>query len=347
MKVNVHIIQLHPPRWLRPLVAYAALPLTALLGSGAAICAVSITLPHVFMDGDLLTAAAVNQNFTVIRDAIQTLAATAASPYSDCPLGYTRTTTAGAVPVVCMKGRDQMVKVGTGSSAFWIDRYESSAWSSPNGSADASAEQYGLDVLWPYPNGFGKSGESSASVYALSESGVLPAGYATWFQANLACRMSGKRLPTGDEWLMAASGTVDPGENDGATGSCVTSWPATATEDLRRSGLGATGCVSTWGAEDMIGNMAEFTAEWGTGVGLDAATMTRVWEGTIFNGDGTWNVACNVVNLNGYNTGAIPAAIVRGGGARYLQRAGSFGLFADRGPSNTATAVGFRCALSR
>ena len=55
-----------------------------------------------------------------------------------CPLGYTNDTTVTTY-TVCKKGADEMVKVGTGMSAFWIDRYEASVWSN----ADGTGSQYG------------------------------------------------------------------------------------------------------------------------------------------------------------------------------------------------------------
>src|SRR5262249_43834089 len=51
----------------------------------------------------------------------------------------------------------------------------------------------------------------SPGVYALSIPGVKPTACITWFQANQACLLSGKRLLTNREWQGAATGTPDPG----------------------------------------------------------------------------------------------------------------------------------------
>ncbi len=65
---------------------------------------------------------------------------------SDCPAGYARDTAATpASALVCARTvmlggvpvQDEVVKVGTGASAFWVDRYEASIWSKPYGSGDA------------------------------------------------------------------------------------------------------------------------------------------------------------------------------------------------------------------
>jgi len=46
---------------------------------------------------------------------------------------------------------------------------------------------------------------------------VLPSGCITWFQANQACLLSGKRLLTNREWQGAAASTPDPGTDNGTT----------------------------------------------------------------------------------------------------------------------------------
>ena len=54
-------------------------------------------------------------------------------------------------------------------------------------------------------------------VFALSIPGVQPSACITWFQANQACRLSGKRLARNDEWQAAAQGTPVPGTDNGTT----------------------------------------------------------------------------------------------------------------------------------
>src|SRR5262249_53409405 len=61
----------------------------------------------------------------------------------------------------------------------------------------------------------------SPGVYAVSVPGVLPTACTTWFRAEQACALSGKRLPTNQEWQRAAAGTPDPGAADDETNTCA------------------------------------------------------------------------------------------------------------------------------
>ena len=61
-------------------------------------------------------------------------------------------------------------------------------------------------------------GEGTSFVaYAVSIPGVLPSTCVTWFQANQLCLLSGKRLLTNREWQGAATGTPDPGTDNGTS----------------------------------------------------------------------------------------------------------------------------------
>jgi hypothetical protein len=167
---------------------------------------------------------------------------------SDCPLTYERDKTVTAF-VLCKNGPDEMVKVGTGPQAFWIDRYEASVWDS----YDSGATQYTTS----YPSTFPANGQTTSDklLVTLSESGDTPSSNISWYQANVACIASGKRLPSRQEWLMAAAATPNPGSSAGTGGLCVTN--ATGP----RNNGGGTACVSTWGAQDMIGNLSEWTGD--------------------------------------------------------------------------------------
>lgn len=61
------------------------------------------------------------------------------------------------------------------------------------------------------------SSPPSPGVYAVSVPDVLPSACITWFQANQACALSGKRLIGNGEWQRAAAGTPDPGTDNGTT----------------------------------------------------------------------------------------------------------------------------------
>src|SRR6185503_16178595 len=240
--------------------------------------------------------------------------------------------------IVCTKGVDEIVKVGGGSAAFWIDRYEASVWSDPAG----TIQQY--DNV--YPNTFPKNGQITMQTnlcYAVSKKGVPPSDNLSWFQANLACLASGKRLPTGPEWLLAATGTADPGADDGAIGRCVTN-----AGKKRNTGVKDADnlCVSVWGAQDMIGNLWEWTAEWYAGLGSATAPVMPVmnWPGASYGEDGTWNIVSGAERGDMVVDG-IPAAAFRGGSWGDGTRAGVFALALYYAPSASNPSLGFRCVL--
>jgi hypothetical protein len=93
-------------------------------------------------------------------------------------------------------------------------------------------------------------------IYAVSLPLETPAAYITWFQAQEACANAGKRLPTSAEWQAGANGTLDPGPDNGTT-------DCTSNSDMGVSLTGArSSCVSARGAFDMVGNLAEWVADW-------------------------------------------------------------------------------------
>ncbi len=258
-----------------------------------------------------------------------------ARSFTDCPIGYTRDSSAAGI-VLCKQGKDEVVKVGRNGSAFWIDRYEASIWKNEDG----SGQQYGLSAN-DFPATFPKNGQATIAVYALSVVSVIPSRYLTWFQANEACRASGKRLPRGDEWVSAARGTQDPpNPNDGSDGSCVTDAPM-----YRNTGLGIK-CVSDWGAQDMIGNASELSADWLAGIGTNPTTVQMPWPNPGYNDDVTLNISSTAVNENRLATPGLPASAIRGGHRFNKQGAGIHYFNADSSPAsaNDAT-IGFRCVV--
>lgn len=279
----------------------------------------------------------------------------------DCPTGYERDPSASGI-VLCRRALaggafDEVVRVGTGATAFWVDRYEVSVWTNPAaGDSVRAPEGYpGLRT-----NGQWLARDSRRALVARSVSGQAPSTSVTWFQANELCRAAGKRLPTDDEWLSAAEGTVD----DAAT--CQTSGSGP------RPSTASNSCVSTWGAQDMIGNLWEWTAVWAAGVGRGGPATTPgaiestetaggqpTWPGVrtvagwptggLYNGDAIYNVnsTAAVANFGGDTRLGIPAATVRGGGWENGTGAGIFALDLRNAPARTEGVIGFRCVISR
>ncbi len=296
---------------------------------------------------------------------------------NDCPAGYQRETSDPAfMPEMrlCQKTRpdgrggvaiiDEVVRVGTGASAFWIDRYEATVWPDAAASGiplfrsdgDFPTTAFPRNGQWRFPS------HGPPSAYAHSVRGYVPAASITWFQAQEACRAYGKRLPTGEEWLAAANGTVDPGSNNGLALPSNTAC-STMAAGPRMTGGGST-CVSGWGAQDMIGNVWEWTSEWHASSGQVTSAPTfdyRMVTGSRANDqatpwpseyhdDRTWNitsVASRSPLAGDDNRVGMPSAEVRGGDWNFGTRAGIFAMILASGPSGWDSTFGFRCVIPR
>lgn len=264
----------------------------------------------------------------------------------DCPSGYVRvrgdtTVLRGEGVILCRRGRDEVVKVGDGASAYWIDRYEATVWGTPDGTGmPLNSESDTLATLLPR-NGMWSSTAPAGTrprppAYALSVGGAFrPGRNVTWFQGSALCRASGKRLPTGEEWLRAAHDTADDETR------CHI---ATSNTNARNTGDGAR-CHSLWGAQDMIGNVGEWTDEWyaGNGATMPVNGGAQNWPSD-YNMDGTWNIE-GFVERGGGGALGIPSAALRGGDWGNGPRAGVFALDLTVGPSAWYPVVGFRCVV--
>lgn len=227
------------------------------------------------------------------------------------------------------------------SGSHCIDKFEASVWRIPaptgvnkglvkkirQGKATAEklvaagATLLGTSAGVPYEP-CGKTGGACTDVFAVSLPGVEPSAFVTWFQAQQACKNAGKRLPSNEAWQAAVAGTPDPGPDNGTT-DCNTALNGAAPTGTR------SGCVSNDGAFDMVGNLAEWTAEW--------APPSA--------GCGSWNVATDDKQcFVGAGTTGEPAVLVRGG-SYDVDSGASAGPLTVRTfpPSYTGNFIGFRC----
>lgn len=362
-------------------IFYIGLPLATLL---LGVVAVRADVPNLFKDGDPLSAATMNANFKDLDTRLGALSSKVTALESTtteltgkvaaleqakvaleaelaqvkggqadplCPAGYTHDSNETGF-VRCTRGTpvfDEVVRVESGAIAFWMDRFEASVWQN----ADGTGNTYGLGPS-DYP--IKDNAQDATPIYALSKPGVSSSRHITWYQAQAACAHSGKRLPSGDEWLRAARGTVDPGASNGANGLCVTQAGAP-----RLSGLG-TNCRSKWGAEDMIGNVWEMTQEWFFTLGLEnpvtdqgqnipglamyGLALQEVPLPAGYNDDAVWGIASG-----GYITGSslkhprTPNMALRGGSFQAGLRAGIFSLAVDSSVGARMHYSGFRCMI--
>jgi formylglycine-generating enzyme required for sulfatase activity len=247
-----------------------------------------------------------------------------------------------------------------------VDKYEASVWSIPVGNARlrklvqrgkatlADLTAGGATQVSPIPMdactgldygpSFPPDGNWTAPLYAVSVPGVPPSTCATWFQANQACRLAGKRLVANDDWQAAAAGTPDPDDDDDGATTCATNSAFAALTGSRSA------CVSRWGTHDMAGNVWEWVGGW-----LNAATGCTNWDAT--HGGDMSCISLNMAeppppeNLVGPVPRELvsfdpnlPGAVIRGGNYAAGARNGIFAVYAAVNPSNISRSTGFRCA---
>jgi formylglycine-generating enzyme required for sulfatase activity len=282
--------------------------------SAVAVAAIGIyayaatTVPYTFQKDTVAKSSEVNANFSALASAIDALGS-----------GSSCTGTSA---------NDEVVKVGP----LCVDKYEASVWSSPDG----TGTQYGATADDYTAAGFPDNGNWTTPLYAVSMANVKPSANITWFQAQQACALSGKRLLTNAEWQMAAAGTPDTGGSDNGASSCNTDG---LEPDVALAGS-RTFCVSNWGVNDMVGNLAEWVADWVEG-------DSDPWSPT----SGTANATYGSDLILGMNPATnqgggqnFPAALFRGGGFDSANDAGVFALYAFIAPSDEHGDLGFRCA---
>jgi hypothetical protein len=220
---------------------------------------------------------------------------------------------AGTAPACTGNGSgDTMVAAG----AVCIDRYEASIWTAAEG---------GTQITGTIP--CNANGQDCNNIFARSVPGVTPRFSPTWFQAQQALANVGKRLPTNAEWQQAVAGTPDPGTDNGTT-DCNTG----STFNVANTGS-RSNCVSRFGANDMVGNLAEWVADWD-----EEASACANWPA----GFGS-DLTC-LGRGSGEASTRFPGALFRGGDRNDGTGAGPFAVDGVFQPSIPSPFIGFRGA---
>lgn len=259
----------------------------------------------------------------------------------ECPAGYRRDETQTGY-TLCQKsvgeGRlDEMVKVGD----FWIDRYEVSAWEN----SDCTGNRFGdSEDNWEMHKD-GSWSSTTPAAYACSVSGVLPSAHMTWFQAAQICQASGKSLCSNADWQAAVASTFDPPEPYSGMQCNILADAPRATGLAGNTPADVNECVSSWGAEDMIGNLSEWTSDWYVTGPIWQESINEIvfnpWP-TGFPNDITSNCNGTVEGGEGEALG-LPAASVRGGSWIDGMGAGTHAFDLRFGPSYQDEHIGARC----
>ena len=223
-----------------------------------------------------------------------------------------------------------------------LDKYEASVWRVPNPTttnaflvrrirlgratrADLTAggaTQLGITTAYEPCRINGQ--DCANDIFAVSLPSEIPSALITWFQAQEACANAGKRLPTSAEWQMGANGTPDPGPDNGTT-DCNTASDQLATATGTR-----TACVSAVGAFDMVGNLAEWVADW-----MPAATVCTGWAS--FSND-------QMCLAGASTTRTFPGVLVRGGDSVTFGEGAGPLTVTEFPPFRVSGLLGVRCA---
>ncbi len=250
---------------------------------------------------------------------------------------------AGSLPIITKCPPDAVLVGQT-----CVDTYEASVWQIPttntglinrvkkgtvrlsdltSGRATQISAESNFNCSPSFPSTFPVNGQWTQPLYALSVPGVHPTACVSWFQADQACALSGKRLLTNAEWQRAAAGTPDsPTGADNGVSDCAINSPDAVNTGSR------TNCKSSWGAFDMVGNVDEWVADW-----VPLSTSCTGWGS--FSDDYMCLAGADATTPGG------PGALVRGG---YWAGGTLDGVFAvggsDQPAEQGAPGLGFRCA---
>lgn len=227
------------------------------------------------------------------------------------------------------------------TASICMDKFEASVWRVPNptttnaelvakiGRGTATVADLEAGSATPLGKGVDNyapcadNGQNCANdIYAVSLPGVIPSGSITWFQAQVACKNARKRLPSNAEWQAAVVGTPDPGTDNGTT-DCSSASGTILTGSR-------SGCVSSDGAFDMVGNLYEMVADW-----HPKSLGCHVPE--------VWSEELSPTDQQCLTREDDPSAVMRGGFGGNNEGAGPLAINTIVLKSSIS-AVGFRCA---
>ena len=188
---------------------------------------------------------------------------------------------------------------------------------------------------------------SNTSCVPVAEKGHIPWRHVNRDLAERACAQAGKRLPTPEEWFVAAFGTPDL-PNGWSEDDCNVAH--NRAEGVSETGAGKQ-CVSSVGAYDMIGNVWEWV-EGTVNMGMyqnsilpKSGFVTEASLNGLAYTTGTGKSA-NYFNDRFWTDSTIEAGIMRGGYFNNYDDAGLYATDAASPVTFSGDALGFRCVVS-
>jgi hypothetical protein len=343
MKIKVYVIDLEMPRWAKRALVVGGAFAAVLVGATALVHADTVSVPNTFTDGETLSADKMNANFNALRDAINN-----ANP--DCPRGYDKVGPAATflpASIVCKKGDDEVVKVGTGASAFWIDRYEASVWTAASGGTQI-ADNDKPRTRQPCGQRSGRHAAVRAQRGgrdAQPDDDVVPGSALLPRERQAAADRRG----VADRGLghVRSRGATMERSTPGATRHRQPPHPARRAWPCWQRHRQDRRVHQRLGAEDMIGNLWEWTAEWYAAPSASTSPPSATpWPSAGSYGDDSTRGISSYAH-DGY-TGfvrGLPAAAVRGESWGGGLGSGVFSLSLGDAPSHWAGSVGLRCVV--
>ena len=228
---------------------------------------------------------------------------------------------------------EEMVFVNTEGGGFCVDKYEVSPGKKCLFTDPKNQEETRLNLI-------------EEECEPVSKEGVIPWRHISQNQAVSACAKVGKRLPSNEEWFLAALGTPDPA--DGWNGD-----DCNVKKNWKKSEPGITGsaeeCVSFSGAYDMVGNMWEWVRDTVKNKKYNDVLLPNAGYVTSADEAGVPSETDPTVSDPNYNHDRFwvgedsVAGMFRGGYWSSGDEAGIYSIHAHIPPSFVGVGVGFRC----